>query len=407
LKIGQLKAYIRRHYFSERRTERRYGLLFLGAPGVGKSMVVEESARDIAKQLDKTFIKVVVRWSSALKKFVINREGEHEIEKVLADSDQYFIFTDFRLSTVEPSDLSGPLRSREGIAYYDPLLWAVLHSASPGILFLDEITWIQREDVWAVAPQLVLDKIAGITAFHPDTLVIAAGNRPEDAGALIRMIHNPLLNRFKVVRISPPSVDEWAEWMQDRYDDNWDKRVYGFLKRFADEEYLLRVPKTPEGLEGFPTPRSWTWLGLDLREGFTSLEDFTGLVGEEIGRKFDGFLKTNVDLERLIREPQLFFQLSFDAKYMVPIMLGSWITQNMKSFDRCFALVDVMGGETAAPANIPAEQRGRHELMTMTCISMSKKNLVLLLKSLFQYRAVYREVLSDIALTIKDEISVH
>jgi len=32
---------------------------------------------------------------------------------------------------------------------------------------------------------------------------------------------------------------------------------------------------------------------------------------------------------------------------------------------------------------------------------------VLLLKSLFQYRAVYREVLSDIALTIKDEISVH
>jgi len=287
------------------------------------------------------------------------------------------------------------------------ILWAVLHSASPGILFLDEITWIQREDVWAVAPQLVLDKIAGITAFHPDTLVIAAGNRPEDAGALIRMIHNPLLNRFKVVRISPPSVDEWAEWMQDRYDDNWDKRVYGFLKRFADEEYLLRVPKTPEGLEGFPTPRSWTWLGLDLREGFTSLEDFTGLVGEEIGRKFDGFLKTNVDLERLIREPQLFFQLSFDAKYMVPIMLGSWITQNMKSFDRCFALVDVMGGETAAPANIPAEQRGRHELMTMTCISMSKKNLVLLLKSLFQYRAVYREVLSDIALTIKDEISVH
>jgi hypothetical protein len=239
------------------------------------------------------------------------------------------------------------------------------------------------------------------------------------------MIHNPLLNRFKIVRISPPSVDEWAEWMQEkgvrgpidvveslfglsapsRYDDNWDKRVYGFLKRFADEEFLLRVPKSPEGLENFPTPRSWTWLALDLKEGFKSLEDFTGLVGEEIGRKFEGFLKTNVDLERLIREPQLFSQLSFDAKYMVPIMLGSWITQNMKSFDRCFPLVDMMSGETAAP--VPAEQGGRHEFLTMTCISMSKKNLVLLLKSLFQYRAVYREILSDIALTIKDEISVH
>jgi hypothetical protein len=113
---------------------------------VGKSTAIEEAGREIAKQLGKTFIKVVVRWSSKLGKFVINKEGEWEIEKVLADAESFFVFTDFRLSTCEPSDLSGPLRSREGIAYYDPLLWAVLHSANPGILLLDEITWIQRED---------------------------------------------------------------------------------------------------------------------------------------------------------------------------------------------------------------------------------------------------------------------
>jgi MoxR-like ATPase len=403
MKIGQLKHYIKRHYFSKQRGERRYGLLVLGAPGVGKSTAIEEAGREIAKQLGKTFIKVVVRWSSKLGKFVINKEGEWEIEKVLADAESFFVFTDFRLSTCEPSDLSGPLRSREGIAYYDPLLWAVLHSANPGILLLDEITWIQREDVWAVTPQLVLDKIAGITAFHGDTLVIAAGNRPEDAGSLVRMIHNPLLNRFKIIRIIPSTVDEWAEYMQERFGDDWDKRVYSFLKRFSDEEYLLRVPNTPEGLENFPTPRSWTWVALDLREGFYSLEDLTGLVGEEVGRKFDAFLKNSVDLEKLIRDPAGFYQLGFDAKYMVPIMLASWVSQNMKGFERAFPLIDVMSGE--APNN-PAQEGGRHEFLTMMCVSMNKKNLVTLLKSLFQHNPSYREVLSDIALTIKDEISV-
>ena len=51
--------------------------------------------------------------------------------------------------------------------------------------------------------------MAGLTKFSEETLVIAAGNRPEDAGTLVRMIHNPLLNRFKIIRISPASVDRF------------------------------------------------------------------------------------------------------------------------------------------------------------------------------------------------------
>jgi MoxR-like ATPase len=157
MRIGQLKAYIVKHYFSPRRSERRYGILVLGAPGVGKSMSIEEAGREIASKLQRQFLKVVVRWSPTFKKFVINTEGEHEIEEVLANANKYCAFTDFRLSTVEPSDLSGIPRSKEGITFYDPLLWAVLHSATAGILFLDELTWIQREDVWAITPQLVLE----------------------------------------------------------------------------------------------------------------------------------------------------------------------------------------------------------------------------------------------------------
>ncbi|MEM4811182.1 MAG: hypothetical protein QXS92_04645, partial [Thermofilum sp.] len=135
MRVSELTEYIVRHYFSNRR-ERRYGLLILGPPGIGKSMCVEEAGRRIAKRLNREFLKVVVRWSPRLGKFVLNTEGEREVESVLREEGRYFVFTDFRLSTVEPSDLSGVPRSRDGITYYDPLLWAVLHSANPGILFL-------------------------------------------------------------------------------------------------------------------------------------------------------------------------------------------------------------------------------------------------------------------------------
>jgi len=391
MRIGQLKSYIVKHYFSPRRSERRYGILVLGAPGVGKSMSIDEGGREIANKLQRQFLKVVVRWSPTLRKFVINTEGEHEIETGLSNPSGYFVFTDFRLSTVEPSDLSGIPRSKEGITYYDPLLWAVLHSVCPGILFLDEITWIQREDVWAITPQLVLDKIAGLTKFSEETLVIAAGNRPEDAGTLVRMIHNPLLNRFKIIKISPSSVDEWAEWMNNRYDDKWEKRVYAFLTRFKDEGYFLQVPKKPEGLEGFPSPRSWTWLALDLVEGFDTLEDITGLVGEEVGRKFHAFMKIDFDIEDLIREPTRFSNLNFDAKYMVPIMLGNWLG-NQKDVAKAFPLIDAMCSE-------------RHEFLVMTCWSLNQKKRVEFLKSLFLYKIEYAKVLDDVALKIKDEIT--
>lgn len=324
MRVSEVEEYIVRVFFAPRRGEKRYGLLFLGPPGVGKSSVVFSAAARIAEKLGKELLRLSVRWSPERRTFVVG--GKYSVEEVLKYSDRFFVVTDFRLSSVEPSDLSGVMRSRDGIAFYDPLFWAVVHSANPGILFLDEITWIQRDDVFSIVPQVVLDRVAGLTEFHPDTLVIAAGNRPEDDRGFVRVLHNALKCRFKVIRVTT-SLEDWRRYMEAKYGDNWDKRVYAFLLRFKEEGYLSPPPRESEGIESFPTPRNWTWLALDLFDGFDSEDDIIGLLGEEVGRKFIGFLKVSVPLEELLDEPEKFHGLSFDAKYMVPVMLASHISE--------------------------------------------------------------------------------
>ena len=206
------------------------------------------------------------------------------------------------------------------------------------------------------------------------------------------MIHNPLLNRFKIIKISPPSVDEWMDWMNSKYKDEWDKRVYVFLKRFENEGYLLKLPKTPEGLEEYPTPRSWTWLALDLYDGFNDLEDICGLVGEEVGMRFHAFLKLNVDIDELIAEPKRFHVLELDAKYMATFMLSSWIVQNFKNLAKAYPLIDEMSSES-------------HEYLVMVCKTMKKTSAARFLSQLLNDKPMYRDILREISETISREIS--
>ena len=74
-----------------------------------------------------------------------------------------------------PDDLIGIPRSHNYMSFYEPLAWAVLHSALPGIVFTDEFTQINRPDVESASYPVILDHLAGFVEFSPDTMVVAAG----------------------------------------------------------------------------------------------------------------------------------------------------------------------------------------------------------------------------------------
>lgn len=184
------------------------------------------------------------------------------------------------------------------------------------------------------------------------------------------------------------TLDDWLRFMERKYGDEWDKRVYAFLLRFKDEGYILKTPEEPEGLENFPNPRSWTWLALDLYDGFDSLDDIIGLVGEEVGRKFHAFIKTEVDVEDLIKAPTMFRELSFDAKYMVPILLASWLGNSKNDVKKAFPLVDEM-------TNISME------FLVLTVLSMKRSKVERFISELLKHNQKYADSLLNIVEGVK------
>lgn len=227
-------------------------------------------------------------------------------------------------------------------------------------------------------------------------MIIACGNTPEHS-AVANMLPAPLLDRCIVLYVDSPRIDSWADWMNSHYANRWDKRVYAFNKRFESEGYLLKVPKKVETLFNFPTPRSWTDVALLLKAGIEDSNIYTGLLGPEIGQKFNAFLKVRVDLGELMEEPHKFVDMSLDAQYMSCVMFGTWLAKQVRkkatleAVKKGFPLVDVMA-------------KMSRDLLVLTCMSMKRQYLTKFLKILFKHDSKYMSILDTVVLRLKSEL---
>jgi len=267
-------------------------ILLLGPPGVGKSTIVRTAAEEIARRRN-------------LKLVDITPGVPDEIPK------NSFLFLDLRLTNLEPSDLTGLPRDANGFVKFIPVHQLYLFSLYPGVIFLDELTWVQRDDMMAVIPQLLLDRRVGSTMFHSDVIVIAAGNRVEDT-PLARVLPAPTLNRLAVVEVQPPTVEEWAAYMDAAHPGGWNRKILAYLEAFKGD--FIRSLPAGEGFEGYPTPRSWEWVAL-LPEGAPAWR-YIALLGREVGLKLSKFLVVRVNIAALLRNTSTWRGLVLDERYM-------------------------------------------------------------------------------------------
>ena len=316
-------------------------VLLIGPPGVGKSEVVRQFARVEAKVEGREFID--------FHKVASNID---KVKEIVSNPQKYYIYVDFRLTKCVPEDLLGLPEKIviDGVTVYNynPPIWAKLLSLPgiSGLLFLDEITNVERDDVKAVSYKLLLDRKAGYVPFGKGVMVIAAGNRPEES-SIARPLAAPQMNRVIKVDVDVPTVDEWAEWME-RNKPSYCKEILAYLMMFKDD--LLRLPKDPEVLENFPTPRSWTLLAETLTEDYRDIygssevyELAKGTVGAEVAPKVQKFLTSRIPpIDELISKPEMFVSLSLEGKYVATVVLGRWLQEHRNGVGRARKLIEVI-----------------------------------------------------------------
>ena len=240
--------------------------LLLSAPGIGKSEMVYEAARDMGLPC----------------------------RSLLG-------------TQIAPEDVSGVPRIVGERSVFCPPRILLPEKPEPFCLFLDELPAC-APDVQKAFYSLLLERRLGEHALPPGTWVVAAGNRLQDR-ALVRAMSSALVNRVTILQIRH-DVDEWLAWAQRA---GVRREIRNFISTIPDA--LMRpVPADPVP---FSTPRSWSMLSraFDLAEkaGQLTTENRRALafgrLSPEDAAVFCALAEDNIGpvlpLERYIREPDL------------------------------------------------------------------------------------------------------
>ncbi|MBU1658489.1 MoxR family ATPase [bacterium] len=224
--------------------EQKVPTFLWGAPGIGKSSIVKQIAK----------------------------------EKAIG-------FIDLRLALMDPTDL-------KGIPFYDKeshsALWAppaFLPREGEGILFLDELN-SAPPSVQASAYQLILDRKVGEYALPSGWAIVAAGNREGDRGVTYRM-PSPLANRFVHFEMEV-DVKDWRFWA---YQNGVDERIISYIS--YKNEHLFTFDAKSD-VKSFATPRSWEYVDSILKSGMKEeflLECLSGAIGKDVSVGFLSFAK--------------------------------------------------------------------------------------------------------------------
>jgi len=268
-----------------------------GKPGIGKSELVEDTAKNLSKDCGRKFIF----W---------NRATEEEKERLLEKAGDYFIYADLRLSQFDQTDLKGFPIAGETFAKWTPnLLFKVLSNPdAQGLIFFDEMN-LAPPSVVASCYQIVNDHLIGESPISYGVYFVSAGNGVGDTNNAFDD-PAPLNNRRMNVVLEPPIVfnesgdgGDWTTWAAL---NGVDARIISYLN-WKTSMLFKYDPDSKDA--SFPSPRMWykaSKLITDIKDART-LQLYVGsCVGEAAARELVAFTKltTKVDAKEIIRKPE-------------------------------------------------------------------------------------------------------
>jgi hypothetical protein len=295
--------------------------LLLGAPGIGKTEIVKQKAQEEARKAGKEFVDLRER---------IPRD-------IFERSEHYYVFYRIVAPHVFPEDLALPRAYDRFVEFLPPKVLSVLSIPSiEGVLFIDELTNVQRDDQMSMFFSLILEKEAGWVLKLSDGIKIVAAANTSEWSEIARALPKPLRNRMTVIAVDPPTVDEWINYMHEKYGDQWDTIVAAYLKVY--EQDFIKAPAEDDGFSAFPTPRSWTNLAVMLKRFENADQEFkeevvAGNVGKEVATRFIALMNTRIDVKATLEElkvrPERFRSMKVNERLLV---LNAFASVNQDKF---------------------------------------------------------------------------
>jgi hypothetical protein len=282
--------------------------MLLGDVGVGKT----EGAMQVGKEI-----------AASLKKDFVEYDGTNGAE-ILAAPEKYFVFVGMTITHIEPTDLSGIPREHDGYMVYKPLEYAEILRKTGGILFIDEVPSAQRLDQVSAVMRVFGESGLGYLKLPPTVMIIGAGNQPSQSSVAQELPEPIRAGKVLLLPVDAPTLDEWAEYMDEKLKGDWDRRIYIYVKQYGT---FVESAKSKADTENEPIrcPRVWT----KIAEQSHKLKDKDELelfaksyIGKETVQLMT-FLNTKVpDLAELEKTPEMFKTLDLSAKYFVVLELS-------------------------------------------------------------------------------------
>jgi len=305
----------------------KLSLFVHGTMGIGKSTVIKETAKELAKEMKREYAE----WNKVRDK-----------EKLFEHPEKYFVVADFRLSQIDPSDIKGiPMPSNGSVVWKIPKVfeWFTLEN-SAGIIFFDEIN-LSPNTIQSSVYQIIYDKEIGEKPLSDKVIIVSAGNRAEDR-ANIYELPAPLSNRFIHVELKIPSIEEWTEWALRNGIDN---RIIAFLN--FRQALLYKFDRNIKD-HAFCTPRTWEFASKLIKDiDSKNLDLIETLVASSVGEataiEFVSFLKLkeSVDIDEIIKNPEKIREIDkIDMKYAVISELVGRYEKNKKLLEKMIQIAN-------------------------------------------------------------------
>lgn len=252
--------------------ENRWSLLITGAPGIGKTDVVEQAFAEYKAKHNIDAARLIVSLAS------------------LAD----------------PTDFKGyPTKVNESEAAFIPFaeLKLLIDATAPLVCFFDDIGQAAPATQAALMHLLLARQING-KKISDHVTFIAATNRKQDRAAVSGILE-PVKSRFVSIVEMTVSADDWFEWAATI--GNMPTDLISF-NQWRPE--LMSSFKATSDMTNSPCPRTIAAVGRMINAGLPEhlrYEMFKGAVGEAYATEFMSFLsfyKDLPDIEEVVNTPK-------------------------------------------------------------------------------------------------------